>query len=225
MARKGDELQVLRWVVGLAIVVYIVGIAPTYTKGVQELFHQPIIKIIFLVLIVVVASMDNVLGLLLVVAFLVSMWARPGSGGGVLGGAVRSVQSGAHQLLGVPQMPMKEHPGQMMRAQAAVKENMAPGMGVGGVQGAYEKQMMAGAQYYGQGADCTMVPPPSEGCDPIVGYNAPYDCVCNANCTQDCAKKGRSCLCTGVATWKDELNAQGMNYPMGNSGAQVGATF
>ncbi len=231
MVKKGNELQVLRWVVGLAIIVYIVGVAPTYNKSVNDLFHQPIIKLIFLVLVVFVASMDHVLGLLLAVAFLVSLWSKPSSGG-VLGDTVREVRGDVQSLLDVHQAPMHElpkHNGELVRAHEAtkpVKENMSEQNNVmGGAQGAFEAQQMAGEQYYGQGSDCTMVSPPSEGCDTIVGYNAPYDCVCDENCTKDCAKKGRGCLCTGVATWQDELNAQGMNYPMGNGGPQVGATF
>lgn len=216
-----NEYQLLRGIVALAIIVYIVGIVPSYSEAVGDLFHEPVVKLIFLALIVAVGYMDATLGVLLAVAFLVSMLSSAEYSGSTLGRAVSGVQVGAREVVQLPQKVMHELPlpGQ--------KENMHGGAHyqTPNAQGAFEASERAGNAMYGQGADCTVIPPPSGGCDPIVGYNAPYDCVCNENCTQECDKKNRGCLCAGVATWTDELNAQGLNYPMGFAGPQEGATY
>jgi hypothetical protein len=141
-----------------------------------------------------------------------------------------SHHGGGMTPLGAMEAEMHELPLPGMHKQAAQpkKEYMANhGAMPPTVSQAYaQQQAMAAQMQGGKGQDCWALPPPSSGCDPIVGYNAPYDCVCGADCVADCDKKGRTCLCTGVATWKNELNAQGMNYPMGApSHNQVGASF
>ena len=62
---------------------------------------------------------------------------------------------------------------------------------------------------------CGVQPIVSSGCNPIVGYNAPYNCD----------GVDPSCLCSGVNVWKDELNTQGLNFPIGYSGNQTGTTY
>jgi hypothetical protein len=62
---------------------------------------------------------------------------------------------------------------------------------------------------------CGVQPIVSSGCNPIVGYNAPYNCE----------GVDPSCLCSGVNVWKDELNTQGLNFPIGYSGNQTGTTY
>ena len=81
----------------------------------------------------------------------------------------------------------------------------------------FRNQQRQALDLAGESKDCLQLPPPSTGCDPIVGYNAPYDCVCDGD--------KKKCLCDGVAVWDNELNAQGMNFPMGRSDDQAGATF
>ena len=62
---------------------------------------------------------------------------------------------------------------------------------------------------------CGVQPIVSSGCNPIVGYNAPYNCE----------GVDPACLCSGVNVWKDELNTQGLNFPIGYSGNQTGTTY
>lgn len=55
-------------------------------------------------------------------------------------------------------------------------------------------------------------------------YNQYFDCV------KDCAdgdidKGALDTPCTGVGVWKDELNAQGLDCPLGFSGEKVGSPF
>lgn len=221
---KVNEANLLRWVIIAAIVVYILGVAPQFNEGIRSLFDQPLVKLLLLALIIFVSYMDHTIALLLAVAFVVSMLSAPKNG--VMGQLTRGTQ----QLMQLPEKAMHDLPlPAMHKAKAPVKENMDAGSHqLGGAQQAYEAQAMMDQQasgYYPADSSCMALPPPSGGCDPIVGYNAPYDCICAENCVGDCAKKGRGCLCTGVATWKDELNAQGMNYPMGNPGGQDGATY
>lgn len=216
-----NEYQLLRGIVAFAIIIYIVGVVPAYSRAIRDLFHEPIVKLIFLGLIVSVGYLDTVLGVLLAIAFLVSMLSRSQYRSTPLGQAVSGVQSGVRQAIHLPVDVAKEIPlpGQQ-------KENMEnESYQTPNAQQAFEMSEQEGNVLYGQGKDCTVIPPPTSGCDPIVGYNAPYDCVCNEDCTPECNKKDRGCLCSGVATWTDELNAQGLNYPMGNPGPQEGATF
>jgi len=224
-----NEYQVLRAIVALAIVVYIVGIVPSYSKVVGDLFHEPVVKLIFLALIVAVGYMDSMLGVLLAVAFLVSMLSSAQYQATPLGQAVSGVQAGARQVVRLPE-EVVQHVTHPSVSGAPAKESMSNPLGGAGyqtpnAQQAFEMNEQAGQALMGQGADCTVIPPPTGGCDPIVGYNAPYDCVCNENCADECDKDNRGCLCTGVATWNDELNAQGLNYPMGYAGSQEGATY
>ena len=58
------------------------------------------------------------------------------------------------------------------------------------------------------------------------GYNFSdfYDCV--QECGENDLNKGEmSSPCRGVGVWKDELNAQGLNCPLGNSGMKEGSPF
>jgi hypothetical protein len=234
-----NEYSLLRAIVGLAIVVYIVGIVPSYSKAVSDLFHEPVVKLIFLGLIVAVGYMDSTLGVLLAVAFLVSMLSSAKYKTTPLGQVVSGVQGGARQVVSGVQDGAKEV---VSGVQTGAKEVVkVPEHVVSGVhsltkemmnnpdyqtpnaQQAFELSQQNGNELLGQGSNCTVVPPPTTGCDPIVGYNASYDCVSNGNCAED--GKNRGCLCTGVATWEDELNAQGLNYPMGYAGEQDGATY
>ena len=72
---------------------------------------------------------------------------------------------------------------------------------------------------------CGVQPIVSSGCNPIVGYNAPYNCGCNGKCGGKCGGVDPACLCSGVNVWKDELNTQGLNFPIGYSGNQAGTTY
>jgi hypothetical protein len=72
---------------------------------------------------------------------------------------------------------------------------------------------------------CGVQPIVSSGCNPIVGYNSPYNCGCNGKCGGNCGGVDPACLCSGVNVWKDELNTQGLNFPIGYSGNQSGSIY
>ena len=72
---------------------------------------------------------------------------------------------------------------------------------------------------------CNVQPMMSTGCDPIVGYNAPYNCGCSGACGGKCEGLDPACLCKGVKVWEDELGAQGLTFPQGYAGCQVGSTY
>lgn len=225
-----NEFSVLRALVGLAIVIYIVGIVPSYTQAVGDLFKEPLVKLVFLGLILAVGYMDKTLGVLLTVAFLVSLFTSARYSSTPLGRVVSEARSGAQQVVRVPQHLAQKAENVVtdavdMVTPDSLHENMGNGNSVQTVQQAFEASERAGQELYGKGTNCTVMEPSATGCDPIVGYNAPYDCVCDENCSSECDKKNRGCLCDGVATWTDELNAQGLNYPMGNPGPQEGATY
>lgn len=65
---------------------------------------------------------------------------------------------------------------------------------------------------------CGNTIPASSGCDPIMGYNAPYNCSVKPN-DED------ACMCSGVKMWDNELGAQGLTKPQGYAGKQVGSSF
>ena len=77
LPKKFTEFDLLRAVVFLAIIVYILGVVPQFTEGVQALFNNPIVKVVFLVLIASVAYVDTTIGILLAVAFLISYMGKP----------------------------------------------------------------------------------------------------------------------------------------------------
>lgn len=55
-------------------------------------------------------------------------------------------------------------------------------------------------------------------------YNQYFDCV--KECVKDEVGKGAlDTPCKGVGVWKQELNAQGLNCPLGFSGEKIGSPF
>jgi hypothetical protein len=249
-----NEFSILRAIVALAILIYIGGIIPSYTKAVSDIFHEPVIKIIFLGLIIAVGYLDPMLGILLAVAFLVSLLSSAAYASSPIGkivsgtrdsalsvargaqGGIQSVAVGAKD--GVESVALGARDGVQQVARGATtgvrhlvdipgnimgdpREQMSDNMDA---QRTFEMSQQNGESFE-SGSDCNVVSPTSNGCDPIVGYNSPYDCVCNGDCGGECDKDKQGCLCKGVETWKDELNAQGLNQPMGYSGTQDGATF
>lgn len=324
--KRWTEFDVLRALVILAIVIYILGIVPQFTDGIRSLFTNPLMKVVFLALIVFAGYLDSTIGTLLAVAFLISYLSTPeykgspvydvlsdvqsgagqvvggvgsgasrliggvGSGaqelvGGVAGGAqelVGGVGSGAQQLVGGLQRGASRLVGgvgggaqhllggaqrlvggveggvqQVLGgvgsgaqklvggAQAGTQQLLGGAQSgtqqlIGGVSGGAQhlatglssgaQQLLGGAenlenppmsvsQAYQQqmdgGAGCNVQPSMATGCDPIVGYNAPYGP----------GGPDAACLNEGVQVWKDEMNAQGLNHPRGYAGGQVGSTY
>lgn len=207
-----SEYQMLKAIFALAVLIYILGIVPFYRESVADLFKEPAVKLAFLVLILGVGYLDPTMGILLAVAFLVSIFVSPGKLS--VGKVVTSVEKSGRDIVQLPADVVKSVTNEMM-----TNDYQTPT-----AQQAFEASERAGNEMM-TGSDCSVVPTPMGGCDPIVGYNAPYDCVCNEDCADTCDKENRGCLCKGVATWEDEQNAQGLNYPMGYAGQQEGATY
>lgn len=322
MPKRGksyNKFDVLKAVAVLAIAIYILGVAPQFTDGVRLLFRNPLVKVVFLALIVFTGYLDSMIGTLLAIAFIVSYLGTPnyssspayrvldnvrggtqrlvggvGSGaqqllGGVGAGAQRlvgGVGSGAQELVGGVQSGTQRLIGgvgagtnQFLSGAQSLVGGVSGGAQelVGGV-GSGTQRLLSGAQTGGQqllygveaggqqllsgvsggaqrllggnvenlenaplsisqayqqqmhtenGGDkgCSVQPAMETGCDPIVGYNAAYNCGCSGACGGDCKGQDPACLCKGVSVWKDELNAQGLNFPIGYSGGQVGSTY
>jgi hypothetical protein len=278
---KLKEYDLLRALVILAIVVYILGIVPQFTDGVRALFDSPVVKILFLGLIVFVGNLDSTIGTLLAVAFLISYVPIQKSGQRLVGGLgeganqlVGGLSQGTQRVLGAAE----EGTSQLVSGASRGLGEVVGGLGEGaedvlkgtqevvggltrgtqhllsgvtegtktltsglmgtasglasdigsatqqtlsGVQGATQALMGEGfhAPAYNGGKNCA--PPVSlgGGSNTIVGYNAPY------NCGKNSKGKDPQALCTGVAQWKDELNAQGLNWPQGYSGGSRGSTY
>lgn len=149
--------------------------------------------------------------------------------GGVGGGAQQllgGVQSGAQQLLG----GASEGTQQLLGGLQSGTQQLVGGMG--GVENlqnaplsvsdAYQQHMYSENQ---GDRGCSVQPQMSTGCDPIVGYNAPYNCGCSGACGGNCEGLDPACLCKGVEVWKNQMNTQGLNFPQGYSGGQVGSTY
>ena len=315
--KSWNEFDILRALVIIAIVVYILGVVPQFTDGVRTLFTNPLMKVVFLGLIILAGYLDSTIGTLLAVAFLVSYLATPeykdspiydvigdvrsgasqvvggvGSGasrviggvgssasqviGGVGSGAhqviggveegaqnlTSGVGSGAHKLLGGAQDVVGgvstgvQHvlgsvgsgtqqlvgglsggAQQLIGGVQSGAQSLTTGLSggaqqlIGGIENlenapmsvsqAYQQQMNSESDNTG----CNVQPAMMTGCDPIVGYNAPYNCGCSGACGGNCKGLDPACLCKGVQVWKDEMNAQGLNHPIGYSGCQVGSTY
>ena len=302
------KLNALKVVAIGSIIIYILGVLPQFTDGVKLLFRNPLMKFIFLALIVFTGYLDSTLGILLAIAFIVSYLGTPnyisspvqnvynsvredtrkiiggvsdgakqliggvGSGaqniiGGVGSGAqniIGGIGSGTQSLIGG--IGSESNP--FISGAQNIVGNISGGAQqlIGGISGGAQQllsEVQSGGQhilsginkesnsllggnienlenlplsisqsyqqhmYNENGSDkgCSVQPAMETGCDPIVGYNASYNCSCNGSCGGDCKGTDPACLCKGVSVWKDELNAQGLNFPIGYSGVNVGSTY
>ena len=303
---KGKSLNVYNIVkifIIIAIIVYIIGIVPTFINTISTVFSNPLFKLGCLVVILSVGYKDFTIGSLLAIAFIVTYLKSEttqlvggiSSGAGQLVGGISSgagqlvggIGSGAQQLLGgAGQLVGGVSPGaqqalggvgQLVGGVSSGAQSVIGGVGSGaqsviggfgsgaqsviggvgsgvqsviggvgsGVQSllgntndAYENmensQAMSVSQAYQQhmlqenehgDKGCSVQPKMMTGCEPIVGYNAPYNCGLNEASDGNCGGLDPACLCTGVSVWKDELNAQGLNFPLGYSGCNVGSTY
>lgn len=346
-ATSWNGFHILRALIVVFIVIYILGIVPQFTNIIKGFVSNPLMKIVFLSLIVLAGYLDSTIGILLAVAFLLSYLSTPeykaspvhnvlsgiqhganqvvgdvGSGAHRLVGGVGATASelvggvglGAQNVIGGLQRGTQQITGGLTSGTEHVlrgAEDIASGIEggvqqvvgglsggarelVGGTQslvsgvgkGAYQvvgglgsgaqalvgsvesgaQQLISGAQEGTQYAisglqrgtqhliggsenmtngpsqsvsqvyqqhmktqdeqsGCGVQPTMTTGCDPIVGYNSPYNCGCSGACGGKCEGLDPECLCKGVQVWKDELNAQGLNHPRGYAGGQVGSTY
>lgn len=163
----------------IIIILYIAGVIPMFTEEVASIFHNPLVKILFILLIIYIGFKDIPIALLLALAFVISL------------------QMGYRYQLGV-----SVGPGVTAGVKAGIAENAEAGTP--------EVEQMVGHD---------------KGDTPDgYNYNHYFDCVkeCAEN---DLGKDGLDSPCTGVGVWKDEINAQGLNCPLGFSGEKTGSPF
>lgn len=169
------------------LIIYIVGGVPMLTMDVARIFHNPLVKMGFVLLILYIGVKDIPLALLLALAF------------------VLSLQMGYRFYLG---------------GRADVGAGGAGISAEAGVGGDDNARISAEARV---GSVEGMM---GDGEDGTKGYNYNH----YSDCVKDCAENdlGSGDLdspCKGVGVWKDELNAQGLNCPLGYSGDKEGAPF
>jgi hypothetical protein len=190
----------ITWVRILLIVLLVLYIAagiPLLTSEVAEIFQNPLVKILFVLFILYVGLKDIPLALLLALAF------------------VLSLQMGYRFKLG----------GQLtagpLEAGAQVDATES-GIGVAGSAGLGPAQL-EGSATLGESNVEAMTGQNND--EPDGGnYNQYFDCV--KNCADnDLGQGSLDTPCKGVGVWKNELNAQGLNCPLGYSGKKEGAPF
>ena len=98
MMKSLNKMHIVRMVVILAVVGYIVGIVPTFKETIGDLFSNPLIKLVFLVLIVSSGYFDPTIGTLLAVAFIVSYLGTPSRETPLLD-TVNTIGSGASDVV------------------------------------------------------------------------------------------------------------------------------
>lgn len=111
--------------------------------------------------------------------------------------AITGLGDGAQQLIG------------------GVKENLTQSLPGKSISREFENQQ----KYIGGDKGCNVQPRMTTGCDNIIGYNAPIDCVGVQPNDKD------ACLCSGVKVWKDEFGPQGLSKTQGFAGGQIGSTY
>ena len=129
---------------------------------------------------------------------------------GSIGAGVQNVLGGAGKLVGGVGSGVQNVLGGAGRLVGGV------GSGVNDVLGGAGNgvgSMLNGNNDYYEEKGCSLQPNMQQGCDPI-GYNSP-----------NCDEANSSCQCEGVSVWKNELNAQGFNSPLGYSQNNVGSSF
>ncbi len=193
------DVMWIRILLIVLVVLYIAGGIPFLTSDVAEIFQNPIVKILFVLLILYIGFKDIPLALLLALAF------------------VLSLQMGYKYRLG---------------AQLAAGP-LEAGATVGATEaglGAVGRATLGPAEVAGKvGLGETDLEEPMVGDDGNeypegANYNNYFDCV------KDCAENdlGKGALdspCKAVGVWKEELNAQGLNCPLGYSGQKEGSPF
>lgn len=182
----------IRFTLIILVVLYIIGAIPMLTPDVAYIFHNPLVKLGFILLIIYVAFKDIPLALLLALAF------------------VLSLQMGYRYHLGAQLgvSPM----GIAAGAKAGIDQDDDTGAGVE-LKAHLGEQQVEGM--FGGKND--------ENPDGF-NYNHYFDCV--KECADGDMNTGAlDTPCRGVGVWKDELNAQGLNCPLGFSGTKDGAPF
>ena len=115
--------------------------------------------------------------------------------------AITGLGSGAQQLIG------------------GVQENLTSPLSGKSISQKFEDQQKYIGEEPMSDKGCNVQPYMTTGCDSIVGYNSPIDCIGIKPNDEN------ACLCSGVKVWKDELGTQGLSSPQGFAGGQYGSTY
>lgn len=187
------DIPLIRIIIIIFLILYIVGAIPLFTTEISDIFHNPIVKILFILLIIYVAFKDIPVALLLALAFILSL--QTGyifKAGAHLGASPQGIAAGAEAGIG-----------DSNDAKIELKAHIGDPSSVEG-----------------------MIGDKDDGQDNPDGYNYNnyFDCV--KECAENDLDKGDlDTPCKGVGVWKKELNAQGLNCPLGYSGTKDGAPF
>ena len=181
----------IRFTLIILIILYIAGGIPLITSDVAYIFHNPLVKIGFIILIIYIAFKDVPLALLLALAFVLSLqMGYRYQLGAQFGVSQTGISAGAKAGLG-----------QLDEDDVNIELKGKIGQNIEGMHMEADHESPDGAN-----------------------YNHYFDCV--KDCADGDINKGAlDTPCKGVGVWKDELNAQGLNCPLGYSGGKDGAPF
>lgn len=98
--KSWNEIDVLRTLIIISIVIYILGIVPQFTEGVKALFSNTFIKIVFLALIVLAGYFDSTIGILLAVAFILSYLSTPETHSSPVYNVMSNIKHGTRDIVG-----------------------------------------------------------------------------------------------------------------------------
>lgn len=177
------------------IVVYILGVVPYYSMEVNQLFANPALRLLFVVVVVGVWFYNRSLSVLLFVAFLVSLMTSMYRNT-PLGNLVNTAQTSAQQLTHLPAEvanTVMSDASHVLNGQQAQQQNMSQTLTV---QQSFEELQRDN----GNCADDVSAGP---GCQDLGGYNSNYD------------PNGSGCMYDSVSKWSGEMNAQGFGPVMG----------
>lgn len=68
------EIPSIRWTLIILLVIYITGIVPLFNEQIAMIFHYSIVKLLILLFIIYIAFKDSLIALLLVIAFVLSLF-------------------------------------------------------------------------------------------------------------------------------------------------------
>ena len=213
------EIMWVRILIAVVIILYILGGIPNLPGWICGLFHNPFVKLAFLLLIIYVAFKDLPLGLLLALAFVLSLQFGYNYAFSTQLGATSAGLSGG---VGATAGPLNLN----LSAGLSNPLSRVEGMDImGAVDGAF------GAVSGAVGSVGSAVGSMGGAVGGMMGDNGAALKGGNLNRYMDCVENcdegvlGMNPECKAVAVWSDELNAQGMNCPSGASGQRVGAPF
>lgn len=208
------ENPILRTVLIIVLVVYNSSLINVVNVEVSKVLNMPVVKLLFVVVVVMFAIRDPVLAILLAMALVISVCTKHN---------VEGMENPDEDMKNKTHMEGQHMEGQHMKGQHMEGQHME-GQQMKGQHMEGQKHMEGqhmGSQQPMEGGK------PMEGFDNPVeqgvaqGYNVHPDCV-SGLCDEN---KERSELCNSVKTFQNSQNAQGMNCPQGYDGKAPGSPW